>query len=71
MNRPAQLLSSGFRPRLDICTFTLKEHYLNIWRNMTLMLMNLEISIQKYNYRGLQAYWARSVEMVVFWFLTP
>jgi len=36
-----------------------------------MMLMNLEISIQKYNYKGFQAYRAENVEMVVFWLLKP
>jgi len=35
------------------------------------MLMNLEISIQKYNYKGFQAYRVESVETVVFWLLEP
>ena len=36
-----------------------------------MILMNLEISIQKYNHKGFQVYRAGSVEIVVFWLLKP
>ena len=36
-----------------------------------MLLMNLEILIQKYNYRRFEAYRTGSVEAVVFWLLKP